>query len=379
MKIYSRLVLAAGTAVAAMAVSSCNGGGNFSGTLSGIESDSLIVTAYRYSERTPAFQDTIALKNDKFSANIEDTSALIMFIAPMPKTGAESVQAAPMMKEMLVLVPGDKIKVSGSIEKPEFKSHMIYNDLSAFTGRTAIMDRIDGIYAKAATLQQNDTEGMEALNEEHEAILAEKDSIYADYIAKNPDKMASGYLALHMESGQKGLDACNALGEKVKSGALGEIISITAKNYERQATIEKNKENIQPGKPAPDFSLKDLKGNTRTLASFKGKYVLLDFWGKWCYWCMKGMPDMKEYYAKYSKKIEFVGINCRDSEETWRETVEKEGLKWTNLYNGDGTEIVDAYAIEGYPTKILIDAEGKIVEVFVGESEELYNKLDELF
>lgn len=94
---------------------------------------------------------------------------------------------------------------------------------------------------------------------------------------------------------------------------------------------------------------------------------------------MKGMPDMKEYYAKYHRKIEFVGINCRDSEETWRETVETEGLKWTNLFNGDGKEVVDSYAIKGYPTKVLIDPQGNIVEVFVGESEELYNKLDELF
>ena len=115
------------------------------------------------------------------------------------------------------------------------------------------------------------------------------------------------------------------------------------------------------------------------LASFKGKYVLLDFWGTWCGWCIKGIPDMKEYYAKYKDRIEFVGIDCRDTEEKWKEGVAKHELPWTNLYNGDGQEIVIAYGVQGYPTKIIIDPEGKIVEAFLGEDPALYKKLDELF
>ena len=59
--------------------------------------------------------------------------------------------------------------------------------------------------------------------------------------------------------------------------------------------------------------------------------------------------------------------------------MEEEGLKWTNLYNGDEETVLNMYAVEGFPTKILIDRNGKIVEVFVGESQDLYDKLDELF
>ena len=124
---------------------------------------------------------------------------------------------------------------------------------------------------------------------------------------------------------------------------------------------------------------KNLNGEEMTLASFNGKYTLLDFWGTWCGWCIKGMPDMKKYYAKYKNKMEIVGICCRDTENKWREGVENLQLPWTNLYNGNDDEIVINYAVTGYPTKILIDPQGKIVEVFVGESEELYKKLDMLF
>ena len=54
---------------------------------------------------------------------------------------------------------------------------------------------------------------------------------------------------------------------------------------------------------APDFTLNDIDGNPLSLSSLRGKYVVLDFWGSWCVWCIKGMPEMKKYYAKYKDKL----------------------------------------------------------------------------
>lgn len=88
---------------------------------------------------------------------------------------------------------------------------------------------------------------------------------------------------------------------------------------------------------------------------------------------------MKAAYAKHKDHIEFVGICCRDTEEKWRAGVKKHDLPWVNLYNGFNDELTNKYAVPGYPTKILIDPDGKIIQVFVGESEDLYLKLDELF
>ena len=227
-------------------------------------------------------------------------------------------------------------------------------------------------------ISENDIIGKQSLNAEYDRLTAKRDSIYAQYIKENPNDLTSGYLTLFMDPA-KGLDSYNLLGSTVKESAMGELLDMVAKSFTDIVIREKNKMNIQPGKPAPDFSLKGTDGKEYTLASFKGKYMLLDFWGEWCYWCMKGMPDMKKYYEKYKDQIEFVGINCRDSEETWQKTVREEGLVWTNLFNGDDTGLLNKYAVEGFPTKILIDKEGKIVEVFVGESEDLYTKLDELF
>lgn len=133
------------------------------------------------------------------------------------------------------------------------------------------------------------------------------------------------------------------------------------------------------GYQVPDFSLIDIDGKEVTLADFSGKYALLDFWGTWCRYCVMGIPEMKEYYQKYSDKIEFVGIDCRETQEAWKAGVEKYGLEWTNLYNGYDQSLIVEYGIQGYPSKIIISPDGKVVEAFLGEDPALYKKLDEMF
>lgn len=133
------------------------------------------------------------------------------------------------------------------------------------------------------------------------------------------------------------------------------------------------------GYQVPDFSLTDIDGKEVTLADFSGKYALLDFWGTWCRYCVMGIPQMKEYYRKYSDKIEFVGIDCRETQEAWKAGVKKYGLEWTNLYNGYDQSLIIEYGIQGYPSKIIITPDGKVVEAFLGEEPALYEKLDEMF
>ena len=70
------------------------------------------------------------------------------------------------------------------------------------------------------------------------------------------------------------------------------------------------------GELAPDFELPNLQGSTTKLSSLRGKYVVLDFWGSWCVWCIRGIPKMKEAYTKYKDKMEILGVDCRDTEES---------------------------------------------------------------
>ena len=372
MKSIIKSAAAAAAAIAGiLAASSCNSGNQISGTLTGVQSDSIRLFVNDAVSNRLVKTDTVAIVDGKFKVNFPDTAMYIVYIADLHQTGND-------MSDPIFMLPGDKLKVSGSLSEPVFSGTRIYDGLSRFEGHRIISEKLDSLYEKAQSVAKDDIVGRQAINAEHEKLSAQRDSIYAEYVKNNPDDITSGYLTIFMNP-EKGLESYNLLGSTVKESAMGEFLDMIAGQFTTWLEKEKNKANIQPGKAAPDFSLKDIDGNIRTLASFKGKYALLDFWGKWCYWCMKGMPDMKKYYDKYSGRIEFVGINCGDTEEVWKETVEKEGLKWTNLYNGDSDEITTKYAIEGFPTKVLIDKEGMIVVVFVGECEVLYRKLVELF
>ena len=131
---------------------------------------------------------------------------------------------------------------------------------------------------------------------------------------------------------------------------------------------------------APDFELPDLQGNPLKLSSLRGKYVVLDFWGSWCIWCIRGIPSMKEAYAKHKDKMEILGIDCRDSEEKWKAAVEEHALPWLQVRCDDDhlEQLARMYNIEGFPTKAVIDPEGKLVKVVVGEDPAFYPFLDEL-
>lgn len=132
---------------------------------------------------------------------------------------------------------------------------------------------------------------------------------------------------------------------------------------------------------APDFELPNLQGSTTKLSSLRGKYVVLDFWGSWCIWCIRGIPSMKEAYSKYKDKMEILGVDCRDTEEKWKAAVEEHKLPWLQVRcpNEQLQSLAAQYNIEGFPTKVIIDPEGKLVKTVVGEDPEFYTFLDQLF
>ena len=136
----------------------------------------------------------------------------------------------------------------------------------------------------------------------------------------------------------------------------------------------------QPGCEAPDFTLKTPDGSELTLSSLRGgKVIMLDFWGSWCGWCIKGIPTLKEKYAAYSDKIEFISIDCRDTQEKWLKAIEDNELPWLQVKSEEEDDTPGKYGVQGYPSFYFIDQDGKILKVFLGESEEFENYFSELF
>lgn len=159
------------------------------------------------------------------------------------------------------------------------------------------------------------------------------------------------------------------LSEKVKNSHYGKVLSEIVQGWE----------NSKIGNIAPDFTQTTFNGDTFHLAELRGKYVVLDFWGTWCAPCMKGMPKMKKYYQNYQSQLEFVGIACQDKESIWRKTVRDREMNWIQLLSDQSKVNYKAlYGIKSYPTKIIIDTKGKIVNKFIGETRAFYNEIDSL-
>ncbi|MFA7327001.1 MAG: TlpA disulfide reductase family protein [Candidatus Kapaibacterium sp.] len=117
---------------------------------------------------------------------------------------------------------------------------------------------------------------------------------------------------------------------------------------------------------APDFSFKTIDGKELRLSDYKGKWVLLDFWGTWCGPCVMETPFLVEAYNTLGgKKFEMISIANDRSVEVVSEYVKKNEMKWTNTValEGYAKGVLEQYGITSYPTMILIDPMGKFIDV----------------
>lgn len=204
-----------------------------------------------------------------------------------------------------------------------------------------------------------------------------------DYVKAHPKQEAALCLLQNIDDLDKMKETFMLFDVSVREGRLKPIYDRWVENAEQLLEADAKEKEAQKkqaeGIDAPVFTLNDLEGKPLSLTSLRGKYVILDFWGSWCVWCIKGFPKMKEYYAKYSGKFEILGVDCNDTEAKWREAVKKHELPWLHVYCPEGATILSDYGITGFPTKIIIGPDGKIVKTIVGEDPEFYTLLDNLF
>jgi peroxiredoxin len=122
----------------------------------------------------------------------------------------------------------------------------------------------------------------------------------------------------------------------------------------------------QEGTVAPDFSLRDMKGNTVSLQQFKGKAVFLTFWAPWCEVCKEEMPALDALYKKYNRSgLEIVGIDMDPSEQLAADFLRKASLTYTILIDRNA-RVRRAYRIRTLPTAYIIGKDGTIRHVHMG-------------
>lgn len=120
---------------------------------------------------------------------------------------------------------------------------------------------------------------------------------------------------------------------------------------------------VAPGSPAKPFFLPDASGKMISLDSYKGRYVLLDFWAQWCSPCLEEFPHMKRLYSEFTRdELEIIAIGLDIDKAVWKQAIRAHDNPWIQVYGGREfeNELFKAYRGGGIPFYILIAPDGKI-------------------
>lgn len=239
-----------------------------------------------------------------------------------------------------------------------------------------------GLLSTAAGVISAGTPTGDSLRHEIQSIADSITRLKAAYVGSHPGEQLAGYYLTTIPEPRIVDSLYRLLGEPVKNGPLKEWLDLQNEEIAKVLAAEQARADMaQDGSKAPDFTLPDAKGGKFTLSSLygQGKYIVLDFWGTWCGWCIQGMPKMKETYAALGggSRVEFVGIDCGDTRDKWLSAVKTYELPWINV-RAEGDDIPMQYGVQAFPTKIILAPDGTVAARFTGEDPAFHTTLDSL-
>jgi peroxiredoxin len=139
------------------------------------------------------------------------------------------------------------------------------------------------------------------------------------------------------------------------------------------ATVEAQKaarpiqKELAVGKQFPDFTEKDLDGKDVSVARYKGKIVLVDFWATWCGPCVAELPHVLKTYEKYhSEGFEIIGISLDEDKSKVSSFLKQKNMKWQQVLDGKENKLARKYGVTAIPATYLLDGAGKIVAKDLG-------------
>jgi peroxiredoxin len=135
----------------------------------------------------------------------------------------------------------------------------------------------------------------------------------------------------------------------------------------RNQSRQRNYKNEVIGKPAADFDFVTVDGKNKKLSDYKGKLVLLDFWGTWCGPCRQEIPNMKKAYDRFNEKgFEIISISSdlimkTKTESEFKDFIEENKMNWVHILDGTDKKLHTLYKIAHWPTLFLVGRDGNII------------------
>lgn len=297
-------------------------------------------------------------------------------LGPNPPTGDKYDLLTLYLEKGRITITG-----TDSIATAKISGSPINADFTRLTAKLASVnsraEKVLGTAKAAPAAQQTTAEFQNGVQAQLKVLQTEQEGVLKTFVRANPNSYLS-LLALSSLGGPtadpKELEPLYTnLSADLKGTEAGRSLGIAIDELKATAI----------GTMAPDFTQNDANGTPIKLSSFRGRYVLIDFWASWCGPCRQENPSVVKAFNKYkTKKFTILGVSLDrpEGKADWLAAIKADGLTWTQVsdlkyWNNAAAAL---YFVRSIPQNFLLDPEGKIIAKGL-RGEDLENKLAEIF